>query len=81
MKARTYVLMTSLALLAGTGIGYFSGKDSAMDQFASDCAHHSLTVVYDYSLREHRGFHCFELEPTNSAKSTDAALPRDALVL
>ena len=81
MTARTYVLMTSLALLTGTAIGYFSGKDSAIDQFASDCADHSLTVVYDYSLREHRGSHCFELNSTKSAEDPGDALPRDALVL
>ena len=79
MKA--YILMTSVALIAGTALGYFSGKDAAADRFASDCANAGFAVFYDYSTREHRSFHCFELNFTEAPEPAAKSPPRDAFVL
>ncbi len=59
---KRYVLMTSLALMAGAGIGYFNGKGAAHTEFVSACTDSSFAVVYDYGSDEHRHFHCFELD-------------------
>lgn len=78
---KTYVLMTSMALLAGTAIGYFSGKDTAADQFASACTDAGFAVVYDHRARQHRSFHCFELNLTEDVEPATERVPRDAFVL
>jgi hypothetical protein len=59
---KRYVLMTSLALMAGAGIGYWNGKGAAHTQFVTACTDTKFTVVYDYGSDEHRHFHCFELD-------------------
>lgn len=59
---RRYVLMTSLALMAGTALGYWNGKGAAHTQFVTACTDTQVTVVYDYGNDEHRHFHCFELD-------------------
>ena len=58
---KIYVLMTSLALIAGTSLGYWTGKGSAQSGFASGCSATGLVVVYDYETEKRRHFHCFEL--------------------
>lgn len=79
MKA--YVLMTSLALIAGTAVGYFSGKDTVADRFASECTKSGFAVLYDYSTKQHRSFHCFELDFTDDVEPATSGIPRDAFVL
>ncbi len=79
MKA--YVLMTSLALMAGTAFGYWNGKGSAQSSFAADCADTSFAVVYDYSSEQHRHFHCFELDASGKPEPASDTLPEGALVL
>ena len=59
---KLYVLMTSLALIAGASLGYWTGKGSAQTGFASGCSATGIVVVYDYAAESHRHFHCFELE-------------------
>ncbi|MEM1110640.1 MAG: hypothetical protein AAGI11_01915 [Pseudomonadota bacterium] len=59
---RFYILMTSLALTAGTALGYWTGQGSAETSFANDCINTGVFVVYDHSTEAHRHFHCFELE-------------------
>ncbi len=59
---KLYVLMTSLALVAGASLGYWTGKGSAQTGFASGCSATGIVVVYDYTAEAHRHFHCFELE-------------------
>lgn len=72
---KRYVLMTSLALIAGTALGYWNGKGAAHTRFLSACTDTMVTVVYDYGTDQHRHFHCFELDtaapesppPTNAS--------------
>ena len=69
---KRYVLMTSLALMAGAGVGYFNGKGAAHSAFVSACTGTRFAVVYDYGSDEHRHFHCFELD-TEEAESPPPA--------
>ena len=73
---KRYVLMTSLALMAGAGVGYFNGKGAAHTQFVSACIDTKFAVVYDYGSDEHRHFHCFELD----TEAMDAHPPKSAAV-
>lgn len=77
-----YVLMTSLALIAGAGIGYFKGKSAAHSAFVDACTDTRLTAVYDYGSDQRRHFHCFELEvePPEPPPPTSASA-RGQLVL
>jgi len=59
---KRYILMTSLALMAGAAVGYFNGKGAAHTAFVDACTDARFTVVYDYGSEEHRHFHCFELD-------------------
>jgi hypothetical protein len=59
---KVYVLMTSLALMAGTAVGYFNGKGAAQSQFAEACVDTKLAALYDRGNDELRHFHCFELK-------------------
>ena len=78
---KLYVLMTSLALAAGTALGYYNGKGAAQTSFAQDCAASSFAVIYDYSMEQTRHFHCFELDDDPEAKPASNRLPEGALVL
>lgn len=73
---KRYVLMTSLALMAGTAVGYWNGKGAAHTRFLTACTDTRVTVVYDYSADEHRHFHCFELdtEPSEPSPPTNASI-------
>ncbi len=66
---RMYILMTSLALTAGTALGYWSGQGSAETGFANDCIQQGIFVVYDSESGEHRHFHCFELQDLEEHKA------------
>ena len=74
---RYTVLVTSLALLSGTTLGYWNGKGAARAEFVNACTRTSFASVYDGSSEEHRRFHCFELEQQEEAPhpqfSPDAA--------
>jgi hypothetical protein len=70
-----YVLMTSLALIAGTSLGYFTGRGSAESGFASGCVSRGVVVVYDQHTEEHRHFHCFELAERGQHPGPDRLAP------
>ncbi len=76
-----YLLMTSLALMAGAAIGYLSGKDSAQARFVSACTDTRVAVIYSYGSEEPRHFHCFELEALDKAEQPAAADLDGTLVL
>ncbi len=67
---KMYVFMTSLALLAGTSLGYWTGQGTARTDFAQVCADTGFVVVYDYESEAHRHFHCFELEQKGESAPT-----------
>ena len=66
---KMYVFMTSLALLAGTSLGYWTGQGTARTDFAQVCADTGFVVVYDHESEAHRHFHCFELEQQRESDS------------
>jgi hypothetical protein len=78
---KIYILMTSLALMAGTAIGYLSGKDSAQSHFVSACTDTRMAVVYDFGSDEPRHFHCFELESLDKTDPPAVTEQRGKLVL
>jgi hypothetical protein len=67
---KIYVLMTSVALLVGTSLGYWTGQGAARTDFAQVCADTGFVVVYDHESEAHRHFHCFELEQQRESDQT-----------
>ena len=61
MTMKTYVFMTSVALLAGVSLGSWAGHGRAQTELAIACIAAGLAVVYDHQSEEDRRFHCFEL--------------------
>jgi hypothetical protein len=59
---KTYVFMTSVALLAGVSLGYWAGHGRAQTELANACIAAGLAVVYDHQSEEKRRVHCFELK-------------------
>ncbi|KAA1191999.1 hypothetical protein F0M18_10795 [Pseudohalioglobus sediminis] len=78
---KLYVLMTSLALLTGTAIGYLGGKDSTQDRFVMACTDTRVAVIYDPASDAHRHFHCFELESLEPPAEPADSTPDGQLVL
>lgn len=78
---KIYILMTSLALMAGTAIGYLNGKDTAQSQFVSACTDTRVAVVYEYGSDIPRHFHCFELESPDRTEPPATAEMDGKLVL
>lgn len=78
---KIYVLMTSLALMTGTAIGYLNGKDTAQSSFVSACTETRIAVVYEYGSDQPRHFHCFELQAPEAAEAPVAADMEGKLVL
>ena len=78
---KIYVLMTSLALMAGTAIGYLSGKENTQERFVAACTDTRIAVIYDYGSDEPRHFHCFELESRNTTEPAAALETAGKLVL
>ena len=74
---RIYVLMTSITLVAGAALGYWTGQGSAQKGFAAGCEETGIVVVYDYQTEEHRHFHCFELEEPQRTKPGKAPAAGD----
>jgi hypothetical protein len=72
---KIYLLMTSLALAAGTSLGYWTGQGSAETGFAQGCAETGIVVVYDHQSEAHRHFHCFELEHQQSPERQKTPRP------
>ncbi len=78
---KLYVLMTSLMLAAGAGIGYWHGKGSTEARIVNACMDTRLTVVYDHLNDAHRHFHCFELEARKPAAPPPTSVRAEQLVL
>lgn len=78
---KIYILMTSMALMAGAGLGYLSGKDNTQKRFVAACTDTRIAVVYDYGSDEPRHFHCFELESPDKTESATDLEPAGQLVL
>ena len=78
---KIYILMTSLALMAGTAIGYINGKDNAQSRFVDACTDTRVAVVHDYNSDKPRHFHCFELESLEAAQPPASAELNGKLVL
>ena len=57
-----YVVMTSLCLVAGVAVGYWTGQGVAKTEFANGCTGDAMVVIYDYQNKGQRHFHCFELQ-------------------
>ena len=76
-----FVFVTSLALMAGTGVGYRHGKGVAQSDFMDVCTRTSVAVIYDHGDEAHRHFHCFELEELDQAAPPQPEMPADVLVL
>jgi hypothetical protein len=72
---KIYVLMTSLALAAGTSLGYWTGQGSAETGFVQGCAETGIVAVYDHQFEAHRHFHCFELERQQSPERGETPVP------
>ncbi len=58
---KLYVLMTSLALVAGVSLGFWTGQGSATTGFISGCSSSAVVALYDHQTEMNRHFHCFEL--------------------
>jgi len=68
MTMKTYVFMTSVALLAGVSLGYWAGHGRAQTELANACIAAGLAVVYDHQSEEKRRFHCFELKDPETSE-------------
>lgn len=68
MTVKTYVFMTSVALLAGVSLGYWAGHGRAQTELANACIAAGLAVVYDHQSEEQRRFHCFELKDPETSE-------------
>ena len=69
---KLYIFMTSLALMAGASLGYWTGQGSAETEFAQGCTATGVVVVYDHQSEIHRHFHCFELEDLKKSPRRDS---------
>ena len=76
---RIYVLMTSLALMAGTALGHWSGRATTESDLASDCERQGVFVVYDPGTDAHRHFHCFEVRDLEEFKAPPPPPAKPAL--
>jgi hypothetical protein len=72
---KLYVLMTSLVLVAGVSLGFWTGQGSARSGFISGCSSSAVVALYDHRARMDRHFHCVELGETESASQPEVVEP------
>ena len=78
---KLYVLITSITMVSGAALGYWTGKGSAQKAFASGCDETRFVAVYDYKTEAVRHFHCFELEQPQRSEPREQPAAANIVVL